>query len=436
MKAAGIMSYKLLFEVLTGLTAASWIRVASLGHCLADSNPQDECTESDIYLQALCFIHDNESFATRIRLLADLNVAAAMQLSMAGVHFSLCCQQVWMGKLDQAAHEAQAFIRHTIASAKRIGLEIHDEQKTIFLERASCLPARIQSQQSLTLARSRGRIPGRLLFVLGTHRSGTSALTGLLGKLGVDVPKDLMPPTVENPHGYWEPLGIVKENDQLLSILGTNWRMEESLPAGWPDLQPARKWRDNLLLALQESFGDSDFAVIKDPRFCTLITGLSQWIEEKSVDFQFALLIRNPLEVVSSLMARSRDPIPKEESFRLWIQCVIESERATRPYHRIIILADDLFESPQEVASELQQFIAVEPLANTLQGAAAFIDPTLRHHHGDKEKLSPPGLDTIHCEILQDLSIRIYNQIKNDRLALATEKLDELYSLSMDLIHQ
>jgi hypothetical protein len=99
-------------------------------------------------------------------------------------------------------------------------------------------------------------------------------------------------------------------------------------------------------------------------------------------------------------------------------------------------MADDLFESPQDVASELQQFIAIESLADTLQGAAAFIDPTLRHHHGDKEKLSPPGLDTIHCEILQDLSMRIYNQIKNERLALATEKLDELYSLSMDLIDQ
>jgi hypothetical protein len=340
-----------------------------------------------------------------------------------------------MGQRDQAVDDAQAFVQLAIASAQSVGFDIPDSQTAIFLERARSLPARIECQQSLSLAKSLGHIPGKLLFVLGTHRSGTSALTGLLKELGAGLPTDLMPPEPENPKGYWESVSIASANDQLLSTYGSSWRMNTVLPLDWTDLPPAIEWRQQLLDSLQQSSGSADFVVIKDPRFCNLIRGLSYWLEDSSIDFSFALLIRHPFEVVKSLLSRQNFPIKKDESFFLWIKSVLESERATRSFSRIILIADDLFESPITVESELRDLLKNEPVAASDHEAFRFIDPTLRHHHGLNKRVSMPGIDTIRCEAMEDLALKIYDEFKATRTKLNTEKLDQFYVVSQDLLY-
>ena len=42
------------------------------------------------------------------------------------------------------------------------------------------------------------------VLVLGMHRSGTSSVAGALIRLGGAAPLNLMPPTEDNPKGYWE----------------------------------------------------------------------------------------------------------------------------------------------------------------------------------------------------------------------------------------
>src|SRR5690242_4462892 len=61
------------------------------------------------------------------------------------------------------------------------------------------------------------------ILVLGTHRSGTSALAGTLGRLGAVMPRTLMPATADNSRGYWESLPIVRFNDRLLYSGGSGW---------------------------------------------------------------------------------------------------------------------------------------------------------------------------------------------------------------------
>jgi hypothetical protein len=42
--------------------------------------------------------------------------------------------------------------------------------------------------------------------VLGMHRSGTSALAGVLARLGCDLPTQMMPANEFNPKGFYESL--------------------------------------------------------------------------------------------------------------------------------------------------------------------------------------------------------------------------------------
>src|SRR5947199_10138562 len=64
-------------------------------------------------------------------------------------------------------------------------------------------------------ARSQGN--KNLLYVLGMHRSGTSAMTRLLSLLGdASLPRRLLGPAHGNPHGHWESLDSLEMNDAFM----------------------------------------------------------------------------------------------------------------------------------------------------------------------------------------------------------------------------
>lgn len=62
--------------------------------------------------------------------------------------------------------------------------------------------------------------PRIALIVLGMHRSGTSALAGVLAQMGCDLPQDLMPSTAFNPRGHFESLQVYHLNDAILASGG------------------------------------------------------------------------------------------------------------------------------------------------------------------------------------------------------------------------
>src|SRR5580704_9217804 len=96
--------------------------------------------------------------------------------------------------------------------------------------------------------RRRGRLAGSTaLVVLGMHRSGTSALTGMLHHLGVALGEHLMPATQDNPRGYWEHSDIVAVHERLMAALGWAWDELRSLPAGFERGEAAQAARRELL---------------------------------------------------------------------------------------------------------------------------------------------------------------------------------------------
>lgn len=71
-----------------------------------------------------------------------------------------------------------------------------------------------------------------IVIVLGMHRSGTSALAGLLHTNGINMGKKLLGPKPENPKGFFEDKTIIKLNDEILSYNNykvTSW--SEKLPS-------------------------------------------------------------------------------------------------------------------------------------------------------------------------------------------------------------
>ena len=61
------------------------------------------------------------------------------------------------------------------------------------------------------------------ILVAGMHRSGTSALTRVLGSLGCSLPNTLMEANEYNAAGYWESTEVVALNDAVLESAGSAW---------------------------------------------------------------------------------------------------------------------------------------------------------------------------------------------------------------------
>jgi hypothetical protein len=59
-------------------------------------------------------------------------------------------------------------------------------------------------------------VPREALLVLGMHRSGTSAVAGLLVRLGAQPPKTLMEGDADNRKGYWESTALCAFHERLL----------------------------------------------------------------------------------------------------------------------------------------------------------------------------------------------------------------------------
>ena len=63
------------------------------------------------------------------------------------------------------------------------------------------------------------------VFVLGMHRSGTSAATRLVNLLGLPtcIEDDMFPPSFDNPKRNWESMSLTAFNDRVLETLGCDW---------------------------------------------------------------------------------------------------------------------------------------------------------------------------------------------------------------------
>jgi glycosyltransferase involved in cell wall biosynthesis len=229
------------------------------------------------------------------------------------------------------------------------------------------------------------------IIVLGMHRSGTSALAGALGILGMRLPPDLLPPMIDNPKGYFESKQIVAIHDRLLKAAGASWFSIESLPEDWFKTAAASAFVDELVAALRQDFGDAGTFVVKDPRMCRLVPLWRRVLGKVGAQARFAIALRNPLEVARSL--EKRNDLPLAHGCLLWLRHVLEAERETRGSRRVFVHYHDLLSDParmaERVASQLTEKTLV-PNKEKEQEISSLIDSDLRHHVAKPEDIHLP----------------------------------------------
>lgn len=163
-------------------------------------------------------------------------------------------------------------------------------------------------------ARSATVPAGPWVVVVGMHRSGTSVLTGMLGGLGLALPRpaDRWEPKPSNPD-HFESASMVNVNDRLLEALEGTWNSPPLLVPGWEDRPAARALDDEARQAASRAFPSEGPVVWKDPRASLL---LPFWRRLLPDPLAGVLIWRAPEEVARSL--QERDGLPMALGLAIW----------------------------------------------------------------------------------------------------------------------
>jgi glycosyltransferase involved in cell wall biosynthesis len=232
-----------------------------------------------------------------------------------------------------------------------------------------------RSMPSLTVPSPRPR----QLIILGMHRSGTSAVTGVLGRLGLYVGQlhELLAADEANLAGYWERQDVLALNQTLLSRHLADAYQIGHLPAGAarsfnePDLHSRAK----AIVANLDMHGPW---VMKDPRLCLT---LPFWFSVLSAPV-CVIVTRHPLEIAASLWRRDALPLPY--ALALWERYYVEALINSHGMPRVIVNYHDLVQRPaQTLAAVIDDLLRVGTLLPSGRVSAVdAVSPSLHRQHG------------------------------------------------------
>ena len=230
------------------------------------------------------------------------------------------------------------------------------------------------------------------LIVLGMHRSGTSAISGVLSLLGVAPPRSLMVATPDNPKGYWESTALMTVHDRILRSAGSTWHDWGKFNPGWMDSPVSAQLIAQLSAVIESEFGDRPFFLVKDPRMCRLMPVWRVVLDQLGIDAKVVLQVRKPLEV--SLSLETRNGFGPMRAQALWLRHVLEAENETRGMARSFTTYGELMEDWRGLVARIGHDLGLtwpKWSAATEAEVDAFLAEGLRHSRRDDRDVRISG---------------------------------------------
>ncbi len=386
----------------------------SLDQLSRQATPSDSpLVDALLHALAISPLQEPESGRDSLGALARLAPLSACALALGRTQLALSQEFILASRAEDVYVTLRQAIACSLNAVVCAGISVPAQLHDQLLDQADGLQQMLASQLDLARASQQNRLPAQLVLVLGMHRSGTSALSGLLVQAGLDAPRDLMPPTKANPKGYWESLGAMNLNDQMLQQLGREWATSRTLPGhGWLLNEPAaREWRAGLLGLLHASYPSGGCALLKDPRLCVLLPGLRPWLESGLMTCVVFLPVRHPAEVAASLHVA--EGTPRSQALVLWLGHVFQAERHSRGLERMVVDYSQMLTDPETVLNSCRQIIEVASGAQNLKvgwqdDAASFIDPQLHRQRAESVGVPSWVLDE-DAELWFELALRVHS---------------------------
>jgi hypothetical protein len=222
-----------------------------------------------------------------------------------------------------------------------------------------------------------------VLFIVGMHRSGTSAVAGACHLMGLDTGRTLMLPNAANAKGFWENQLIVDVHDRFLCEHGVDWDTADFLPDGWWQGEPADRAATHLEQVLLREFDPQKNWVIKDPRLCLLLPIWKNALRNLGRTALVLLVFRHPQEVISSMIRRDR--ISSERATRTFLHYTLNSIETTAAYPRAAVSYETALRMSGAFGDALSSAFPQLELSEDPEGIAEYLTDDMRHEkaHAD-----------------------------------------------------
>ncbi|PUA81293.1 sulfotransferase family protein [Nocardioides currus] len=223
----------------------------------------------------------------------------------------------------------------------------------------------------------------RVVFVVGSGRSGTSTMSGTLQTLGMHVPQPEVAADSTNPKGFGEPQWVVDLHQELLARTGV--QVSDARPRAWLDagkISGDHATRDRVTAWLETQFAESDELVIKDPRAAWFMGLWRACADRCDATSSYVTMLRPVTEVIGSKQKYYAQRTGDVTRAAAWVNMMLHTERATRGEARRFVRYADLladWTQPVFALGEAFDLTAVKTaMANDIAQVHRFIDPSLR----------------------------------------------------------
>lgn len=226
----------------------------------------------------------------------------------------------------------------------------------------------------------------KALIVIGMHRSGTSALSGLLDELGFFMGKTLFPAQKGvNDKGFFENAELVAFNDSMFDALASSWDDPIAAIDGFT-VDDVGSFTDKAERLLRDDYDKHQYWGMKDPRTTLLLPFWNQILySNKKVEPHFVLMVRSPFEVYGSL--KKRDGFSLDKSLMLWMNYTLCGYFHSKHARRLIVHYNELLSSPELTALKIAELVNKECDIKTL--SLSFVDKKMRNQHSDTIPSTP-----------------------------------------------
>lgn len=265
------------------------------------------------------------------------------------------------------------------------------------------------------------------VVVLGMHRSGTSALAGMLSALGVYPGGELLEASSSNKKGYFENSNAYTLNKEILLAMNSSWDDERfQYNKLEPKLEEEFIEKAKEILAQDYKFIES--FVLKDPRMCLLFPIWEAALLQLDIKIKPIFIIRNPMEV--SLSLSRRNSISEEKSLILWANHYFQAEMHTRKYKRLIILYNELLYETTDVIDDIESFLEINFDKNIKTEASGFLEKGIKNNRLAQASIS--GIPHIFNSLYVELTSKVFDGKKIKQLNSEFYKSVEFYQSYKD----
>ncbi len=215
------------------------------------------------------------------------------------------------------------------------------------------------------------------IFIVGYYRSGTSALSGTLQRLGVALHNDA-DANEHNPRGFYEIPELIEFDVELFNRLRVEWQDVRNLEDGWWDRADMAPFLSRLGEILRRRFGNEALWGVKHPHMCRLFPIYERAARQADQRIHVIHMCRDPWTVAAS--QQKKNGLSRAHALLLWASYLVSAEGYARGLTRTWLTYKDLLSRPTAEIRRIEQELGIElshRLPNGLREATAFLTSQL-----------------------------------------------------------